>query len=67
MPYRELPTFFASLPDTVPAMALRFLILTACRSGEALGCKWSEIDFRCSYMDHWREPYEGGPRARDPA
>jgi integrase len=44
MDYREVPAFLASLPDTVSAMSFRFLILTACRSSEALGARWSEID-----------------------
>jgi integrase len=30
--------------DTTSAKALEFLILTACRSGEIRGAKWSEID-----------------------
>jgi integrase len=46
MPYRELPAFMAKLrqDDTVAARALEFLILTAARSGEAIGAVWSEID-----------------------
>jgi integrase len=44
LPYRDLPEFIAGLPETVPGLALEFLILTAARSGEALGARWSEID-----------------------
>ena len=38
--------FIAKLRETnsIPAMALEFLILTAAQSGEVLGAKWSELD-----------------------
>ena len=47
MPYGDLPEFIAKLRDTesVHALALEFLILTAARSGEVLGVTWDEIDF----------------------
>jgi integrase len=46
MHYRDVPAFLATLRahDTVPARALEFLILTAARSNEVLGARWSEID-----------------------
>jgi len=46
MPYGDLPEFIAKLRDTetVQALALEFLILTAGRSGEVLGAGWDEID-----------------------
>ena len=44
MNYRELPAFLAGLEQGVASQALRFLILTAARSGEVLGAKWSEVD-----------------------
>jgi integrase len=46
MPYHELPAFMAHLRarDGVSARALEFVILTAARSGEVLGLRWSEID-----------------------
>jgi integrase len=46
MPYEELPTFIAELRQrqATAALALEFCILTAARSGEVLGCRWSEID-----------------------
>ncbi|MCP4408513.1 MAG: integrase arm-type DNA-binding domain-containing protein [Gammaproteobacteria bacterium] len=47
MPYAEIPSFMEAL-KTRPALtarALEFLILTACRTGEALGATWDEIDF----------------------
>ena len=46
MPYSDLPEFIAKLRDTetIHALALEFLILTAARSGEVLGATWDEID-----------------------
>jgi integrase len=46
MPWREMPVFWARLHERtdIAALALRFAILTACRSGEVLGATWDEID-----------------------
>jgi integrase len=46
VPYPELPAFMASLrsQEGVAARALEFTIVTAARSGETLGARWSEID-----------------------
>jgi integrase len=46
LPYGDLSEFIAKLRDTesVHALALEFLILTAGRSGEVLGATWEEID-----------------------
>jgi integrase len=48
MPWKELPAFYGELCDreATAAMCLRFLILTATRSGEARGARWSEIDLK---------------------
>ena len=48
MPFVDVPQFMASLQkrDVVTALALEFVILTAARSGEALGARWAEIDFQ---------------------
>lgn len=46
MPYADVPPFMARL-RTAPgmgALALRFAILTAARSGEVRGARWAEID-----------------------
>jgi integrase len=45
--YRELPTFMAELRrrEAVAARCLEFTILTGCRSAEAVGAPWSEVDF----------------------
>jgi integrase len=48
MPYRNVPAFMATLAaqdQTSGRLALRFLILTAARSGEVRGATWAEIDF----------------------
>lgn len=46
LPYDELPSLYAELCDkeSLSALALRWTILTACRTGEAIGAKWAEID-----------------------
>src|SRR5260370_27598997 len=46
LPYYELPDVMARPRDrqTVAARALEFCILTAARSGEAMGARWDEID-----------------------
>lgn len=46
MSYADVPAFVAELRDRhgVAALALEFAILTAARSGEALGARWDEID-----------------------
>ncbi len=46
MDYRDIPAFVARLRecDAIAAMALEFAILTAARSGEVYGARWSEID-----------------------
>jgi integrase len=46
MPWNEMPALMATLRTRtdVATLALRFCILTACRSGEVLGAVWSEID-----------------------
>lgn len=46
LPWRELPAFMARLSGAagMGALALRFAILTAARSGEVRGATWAEID-----------------------
>jgi integrase len=49
VPWREMPAVCAGLfGDTAPTtgrLLLEFVLLTACRSGEARGARWDEIDF----------------------
>lgn len=46
MPFAEIPAFMCRLQavEGMAARALEFAILTAARSGEALGARWDEID-----------------------
>ena len=46
LPWREIGGFMATLVDQegVAALALRYVILTAARTGEAIGATWREID-----------------------
>ncbi len=55
MPIDDLPDFVASLRarPAVAARCLEFAILTAARSGEALGTHWSEIDLQAKI---WKIP-----------
>ena len=48
LPYREVPTLMALLPQEtgITARALEFLILTATRTGETLGARWEEIHLK---------------------
>ena len=45
LPFAELPAFMSELRgrDSISARALEFAILTAARTGEVIGAKWSEI------------------------
>lgn len=47
MPYSRLPYFMRVLEGetTRAARCMQFLILTACRTNEAMAAKWQEIDF----------------------
>jgi integrase len=46
MPYERVAAFIGRLreSDSLTALALEFCILTAARSGEVLGMRWSEVD-----------------------
>jgi integrase len=48
LPYKELPGFMRELRDRsdVSARALEFAILTAARTAEVIGARWSEIDLK---------------------
>ena len=57
MRYQEVPAFVERLraSEALAARALEFVILTVGRSGEAVGTKWSEIDFA---QKLWNVPKE---------
>lgn len=64
MPYRDVPQFMLRLgngKESPGRLALQFLILTACRSGEVRGATWSEIDFLANL---WVIPAERMKRGR---
>ncbi len=44
IPWGDVPDFMNELGESVAELALRFLILTAARSGEVRGARWPEID-----------------------
>lgn len=46
LPYGEVAAFMVRLAGQggTAALALRFVILTACRTGEAIGARWQEVD-----------------------
>jgi len=46
LPWREIAAFMVDLgkQDGIAALALRFAILTAARTGEIIGARWAEID-----------------------
>jgi integrase len=56
--YRELPAFMEALrqQDVMAAKCLEFTILCACRSGEAIGAVWSEIDLEAGTYGLFRRP-----------
>jgi len=53
LPYADMPAFMVALRERegIAARALEFLILTAGRTGEVLGARWSEIE-----CDVWTVP-----------
>lgn len=55
MAWKDVPAFWQKLArlESTSADALRFLILTAARSGEVMGATWAEIE-----GDIWRIPAE---------
>lgn len=60
LPFDQMPAFWADLEvreDAAP-FVLRFVILTAARTGEAIGARWEEIDFAKAT---WTVP---GPRMK---
>jgi integrase len=64
MDYPDVPTFVAKLREceTIAAMALEFCLLTAARSGEVYGARWSEIDMAAKV---WILPAERMKGARE--
>ncbi|MEQ8263331.1 integrase arm-type DNA-binding domain-containing protein [Pseudohaliea sp.] len=51
--YKALPELYSSLGESVSAQALRFTILTCCRTHSVIGARWEEFD-----EDVWTVPGE---------
>lgn len=68
LPYVELAAFMADLrsKEGVSARALQFAILTAARSGEVRGAKWSEIDLHARIWTIPGERMKAGKEHRVP-
>jgi integrase len=68
LPWQELPAFMVQLraAPATSARALEFLILTATRTGEVLGAKWSEIDTDAAMWTVPRERMKAGKEHRVP-
>ena len=47
LPYQRANEFVIALraKNNVTSLAMEFMLLTACRTGEVVGAKWNEIDF----------------------
>lgn len=60
LPYADAAEFMTKLDGAGgrAAVALRFLILTVCRTNEAMGAKWAEIDRTFSTGPVWKIPGE---------
>ena len=68
MPHKDLPDFVAALREMpgVAAVALELTILTAARTGEVLGAKWSEFDLGAKVWSIPSERMKAGKPHRVP-
>jgi integrase len=68
LPWGEIGTFMADLDqqDGTAAAVLRFAILTAARSGEAIGALWSEVDMQAAVWTIPPERIKSGKEHRVP-
>ena len=68
MPWCEIGAFMAELDkqDGIAALALRFAILTAGRTGEVIGARWSEIDMQAALWTVPGERMKAGKEHRVP-
>jgi integrase len=68
MSFDDVPAFVTRLRDmrSMSARTLEFLILTAARSGEALGATWDEIDFEARVWTVPGERMKAGKEHRVP-
>lgn len=68
MPYANAPAFYRDLceRDSLTRKALRFTLLTAKRTGEVIGAKWSEFDLEAATWTIPAERMKGGVRHTEP-
>ncbi|MFC5550509.1 tyrosine-type recombinase/integrase [Massilia aerilata] len=68
LPWREIRAFITELRkrEGVSARAIEFAILTACRSGEVRGARWSEIDMDAKLWTIPAERMKAGKEHRVP-
>ncbi len=68
LPFAQVPAFMQSLAgqDGIAAKLLAFTILTASRTGEALGARWSEIDLNAGIWTVPAERMKAGAEHRVP-
>ena len=68
LPYKHAPAFAKRLRDetSVASRALEFLLLTASRTSEAVGAKWSEIDLSAKTWIVPPERLKTGKKTRKP-
>ena len=68
MRFEDLPKFMATLRkrESISAYCLEFLILTAARSGEAIGATWNEIDLDAAVWTIPAERMKAGKAHRVP-
>lgn len=64
MPFEDVPAFVARLRErqATAALGMEFVILTAARSGEALGATWGEFDLKAKV---WTIPADRMKAARE--
>jgi len=68
LPYKDVGEFVKDLRNRTgySALGLEFLILTAARTGEVIGAKWSEIDFEKAVWTIPSERMKAGSEHRVP-
>ena len=68
LPWQEIGEFVSDLEhrDGIAARAVRFAILTACRSGEIRGAAWDEIDLQAKVWTVPAERMKAGKEHRVP-
>jgi integrase len=68
LPYADIPAFMVKLrqQDGMAARALEFLVLTAARTGEVIGARWSEINLEDKLWTIPAERMKAGKEHRVP-